>query len=54
MIVDNGFEIVSDFSADALINQAEAMASQGAEQPVEVRGKSALKTLSDLRPSQSS
>lgn len=48
MITDAGFEIVSDFSAEALVNSAEKAA---AEHPVEIGGKSAVKTLEDLRPS---
>ena len=47
MITDAGFEIVSDFSAEALVDQAETTAT---EHPVEIAGKSAIKTLEDLRP----
>lgn len=47
MITDAGFEIVSDFSAEALVDRAEKSA---AEHPVEIGGKSVVKTLEDLRP----
>ena len=47
MITDAGFEIVSDFSAEALVDRAEKTAS---EHPVEIGGKSVVKTLEDLRP----
>ncbi len=47
MIVDAGFEIVSDFSAAALIDQT---VLPNVEQPVHVAGRSAVKTLDDLRP----
>ncbi len=48
MIIDAGFEIVSDFSAEGLVDQTIGPVN---EQPVEVGGKSAVKTLEDLRPS---
>lgn len=51
MIVDAGFEIVSDFSAEDLVD---ATIVPQVEQPVEVAGKSAVKTLEELRPSLSS
>ncbi len=47
MITDAGFEIVSDFSADGLVDRAETTAS---EHPVEINGKSVIKDLQDLRP----
>ncbi len=48
MITDAGFEIVSDFSAEALVDSAEKTAN---EHPVEIGGKSVVKTIDDLRPS---
>lgn len=48
MIVDAGFEIESDFSANGLLQNAESTIT---ERPVEVAGKSTLKTLGELRPS---
>ena len=53
MIVDAGFEIVSDFSAEQLLETAATDADPGsasAEQPVAIGGKSAMKDLDDLRP----
>ena len=53
MIVDAGFEIVSDFSAEQLLETAATVADPGsasAEQPVAIGGKSAMKDLDDLRP----
>ena len=51
MIVDNGFEIVSDFDAAALmVNSEHATQAPAVEQPVDIGGTSALKTQSDLRP----
>lgn len=47
MITDAGFEIVSDFSADGLVDRAETRAD---EHPVEINGKSVIKDLQDLRP----
>ncbi len=47
MITDAGFEIVSDFAAGDLITAAEKSAS---EHPVDIAGKSAKKTLDELRP----
>jgi biotin synthase len=47
MIADAGFEIVSQFSAESLVAQAEKAAG---EQPVEIGGNSVVKTLEDLRP----
>lgn len=47
MITDAGFEIVSDFAASALVDQAELTSL---EQRVEVGGKSVIKDLEDLRP----
>ena len=59
MILDAGFEIVSDFSAEGLLVNAETNTQDGtevrthqvAEHPVEIGGKSVVKTLDDLRPS---
>ena len=61
MIVDAGFEIVSDFSADGLLATAASPADTGAspaasaasasvEQSVEIGGKSVIKTVDELRP----
>ena len=50
MITDAGFEIVSDFSARELVTNAEKPAEGKAEHPVEIAGRSAIKTLKDLRP----
>ena len=47
MITDAGFEIVSEFGAGELVSSAEKSAT---EHPVEIGGKSAVKTLEDLRP----
>lgn len=47
MITDAGFEIVSDFSANGLVDRAEASSK---EQPVALNGKSVVKDLEDLRP----
>lgn len=47
MITDAGFEIVSEFGAGELVTSAEKSAN---EHPVEIGGKSAVKTLDDLRP----
>ncbi len=49
MITDAGFEIVSDFSAESLLLDAEAQPSAN-EQPVDIGGSPALKTITDLRP----
>ncbi len=46
MILDAGFEIVSDFSAEHLLRTADP----GPETPVEVDGKAAVKSIDDLRP----
>ena len=49
MITDAGFEIVSDFSAGDLVATAERTSG---EQRVEIGGKSVIKDLADLRPTQ--
>ncbi len=46
MIQDAGFEITSDFGTEQLLASAE----RGTEHPVEIAGKSAVKTIDDLRP----
>ena len=54
MIIDAGFEIVSDFSAEQLIVEADKRSSSSPaeqESAVAVRGKSVIKTITDLRPS---
>ena len=48
MIAAAGFEIVSDFSANGLL--ADGPSTPVAERPVEIAGKSTLKSLDDLRP----
>lgn len=55
MITDAGFEIVSEFSAESLVANAEATSATGAhpvEQAVSIDGSSVVKTLQDLRPTQ--
>lgn len=47
MLIDAGFEIVSDFSAGQLVDRAEGSAD---ERSVEINGKSVVKALEDLRP----
>ena len=46
MISDAGFEIVSDFSAESLLESAQS----GPEVAVQIDGKAAIKSIDDLRP----
>ncbi len=52
MISDAGFEIVSEFSAESLVAKAEEESARAAEQPVDIGGANAIKSLEELRPTQ--